>query len=85
MDKRQAVTVRFPEALLAEVRAVRTQPESLNELVVAAVEREVRRRRGEAALTRLRQIREQVYARAGLQPDPVPLIRALREGEGRRA
>ena len=82
---RQAVTVRFPEALLTEARAVRAQPESLNDLVVVAVDREVRRRRAEAALTRLRQVREQVYARTGPQPNPVPLIRALRDGEERRA
>jgi hypothetical protein len=85
MDRRQAMTVRFPETLLREARAVRASPESLNDLVVAALEREVRRRRAEAALARLRQVREQVYARTGPQPDPVPLIRALREGEDRRA
>jgi hypothetical protein len=77
--------VRFPETLLTEARAVTTRPESLNDLVVAAVDREVRRRRAEAALARLRQVRERVYARTGPQPDPVPLIRALREGDDRRA
>ncbi|HEY7067374.1 MAG TPA: hypothetical protein VII06_38300 [Chloroflexota bacterium] len=41
-------------------------------------------RRAEAVLARLRQVRERVYARIGPQPDSVPLIRALREGKGRR-
>jgi hypothetical protein len=77
--------VRFPETLLAEARAVKIRPESLNDLVIAAVDREVRRRRAVAALDQMAQVREQVYARTGPQPDPVPLIRALREGDGRRA
>ena len=85
MTRRQAVTVRFPESLLAEARAVTIRSESLNDLVVAAVSREVRRRRAKAALSRLQQVRDEVYARTGPQPDPVPLIRALREGDGRRA
>jgi hypothetical protein len=84
MDRRQALTVKFPDALLAQAKAVAAEPESLNDLVVEAVEREVRRRRTEAALARIHQVREKVLARTGPQPDPVPLIRALRQGDGRR-
>lgn len=80
MDKRQALPVRFPEALLVDARSVRAELESLNDLVVVAVEREARRRRGEAALAKIRESHERVQARTGLQPDPVPLIRALRQG-----
>jgi hypothetical protein len=85
MTKRRALTVRLPEDLLSDARAAVAEPESLNDLIVAAVAREVRRRRAEAALARIQAVRERVEARTGLHPDPVPLIRALREGEERRA
>jgi hypothetical protein len=84
MPQRQTISIRLPDDLLAQAREAKAPRESLNELVVAALEREVRRRQGEAALGKIRKVREQVQARTGLQPDPVPLIRALREGEGRR-
>ena len=84
MGRRQAVSVRFPEKALAGARAVKAAQESLNDFVVTAVEREVGRRQGEAALWAIRRVREQVRARTGLHPDPVPLIRALREGLDRR-
>ena len=57
--------------------------ESLNDFIVAAVEREVRYRQGLAAHADIVRVRERVRARTGPHPDPVPLIRALREGEER--
>ena len=84
MSQRQTISVRLPDDLLAQARKTKAPRESLNDLVVAALEREVRRRQGLAAHEGITRIREQVRARTGSHPDPVPLIRALREGEGRR-
>jgi len=83
MERREAVTIRLPNGLLARAREARNQGESLNELVVEAVDREVRRRQGLRAYEAILRIREQVRARTGDQPDSVPLIRSLRAGEDR--
>ena len=83
MSRRDAVTVRFPEKLLAEARELKPADESLNEFVVQAVEQAVRRRRGQAALQAIERVREQVRARTGNQPDATPLIRTMREGRER--
>jgi hypothetical protein len=85
MKRRQAMSVRFPPEVLEEARGVLSPGESLNELVVGVVEREVRRRKGLAALAEIDRVRERVRARVGVQPSSVPLIRALREGKERRA
>ena len=79
---RGATTVRLPHELVEQARQVRGDRESFNDLVVEAVEREVRRRQGLKTLKEIRGVREQLHARFGVQPDSVPLIRALRE-EGR--
>jgi len=84
VDRRGAVTIRFPAGLVDEVNDCKSERESLNSFVVEAVGREVRRRRGLAAHASIVRIREQVRARTGAHPDPVPLIRELRDGEGRR-
>src|SRR3712207_3786231 len=60
MAPRRAVSVRFPADLLAQAKAVQAPGESLNDLVVGLVEREVRRRRGLAAHERIMRIREEV-------------------------
>ncbi len=52
--------------------------------VVEAVEREVRRRRAMAAHKSIVARRAEIKAKTGVQPDATALIRALREGEGRR-
>lgn len=49
MEEREGLTVRFPVGLLAQVRKHKSQDESLNDLVIKALEREVRYRRGLAA------------------------------------
>ncbi len=84
MEHRDALTIRFPAELLARARGLKEDGESLNDLVVAAVEHEVGRRQGLAAHQDILRIREQVRARTGVHPDPTPLIRALREGDERR-
>jgi hypothetical protein len=82
--QREALTIRFPVALLSRARKIKAERESLNELVVEAVDREVRRRQGLAAHEAILRIRGRVRARTGPHPDPVPLIRELRAGEERR-
>lgn len=84
MEPRQAVTIRFPAELLDRARTVRGGAESFNDLVVESLEKEVRRRQGLVVLGEIRCLREQIKAESGIHPDSVPLIRALREGEGRR-
>lgn len=84
MERRDAQTIRFPAGVLRRAREVKEQGESINEFVVEAVEKEIARREGLAAIVEVRGIRERVRARYGVHPDSVPLIRALREGEGRR-
>jgi hypothetical protein len=76
---RQPLTIRFPAGLLDRARGVRAEQESLNDLVVAAVEREVRHREGLRAYEAILRVREAVEAGTGLQPDSTSLIRTLRE------
>lgn len=76
---RRAITIRFPPALVDDARR-RTEPdESFNDLVVAALEREARRRSALATLERINELRRKVWARAGKQSSSAPLIRQMRE------
>jgi hypothetical protein len=84
MEAREALTVRFPAELLSTARRLKSQRESLNDLVVEAVEREVRRRQGLQAYNAILRVREAVKGEAGFQPDSAPLIRSLRGGNERR-
>ncbi len=84
MVGREAITVRFPEELLGMARETKAEGESFNDLVVKAVEREVSCRRGLKAHELIVATRQQIKARTGAHPDPVPLIRQLREGQQRR-
>jgi hypothetical protein len=80
MQSRDALTVRFPPALLSKARELKTEYESLNDLVIEAVEREVRRRQGLQAYASIMRLYEGLKCRTGLQPDSSSLIRELREG-----
>lgn len=80
MAERESLTLRFPAGLLAAARTLKLAGESLNDLVVEATEREIRRRQGLQANATILQLRARVRTRTGAHPDPVPLIRALREG-----
>jgi hypothetical protein len=64
--EREAVTIRFPSDLLAKARSLKEGNESLNDLVVEAVEQEVRRRRGWAAHQRIIARSEAVKAKTGM-------------------
>ncbi len=82
--EREALTIRFPSDLLAKARKIKDISESFNDLVVDALEREVRRRRGWAAHQRIIARSEIVKAKTGIQPASSSLIRSLTEDEGRR-
>jgi hypothetical protein len=82
--EREAVTIRFPADLLVKAKKLKFVSESLNDLVVEALAREVRRRRGWAAHQRIIARSETVKAKTGIQPTSGDLIRSFREGENRR-
>ncbi|BAC88832.1 YlcI/YnfO family protein [Gloeobacter violaceus] len=82
--ERKSVTIHFPAELLRKAKALKGAGESFNELVVEAVDREVRRRRGWAAHRRIVARREQMRAAKAIEVDSTALIRSLREDEGRR-
>lgn len=82
--EREAVTVHIPTDLLEQARQFREVGESFNELVVQAIAREVRRRRGIVAHQRIVARSAEVEAQTGIQSNSVDLIRQLRDGEGRR-
>ncbi len=77
---RDALTVRFPPDLLARAKEVRNPDESLNQLIVSALEREITRREGLRTLREIDEVRDRIAARTGPQPDSTPTIRALRDG-----
>lgn len=81
MERRGAMTVRITPELIERAKRVKAARESFNDLVVEALEREVRRRQGLEAYAKIRRIRTQVEERTGLQPDSADLIRAMREEE----
>ena len=84
-DRREALTIRFPSGLLAEVREHKPDGESLNDFVVRAVEEHTRRSRARQAHARVLALqRAIVRERGGPTPSSVGLLRELREGRGRR-
>lgn len=84
MNQRESITIRFPAELLAQAKSLKVDEESFNDLVVEALDHEVRRRQGLAAHERIRARRQSILERTGLQSDSAELIRELRSGEGRR-
>jgi len=83
MEEREALTVRFPAGLLTLVRKHKSQDESLNDLIIKALLREVHYRQGLAAHHRIVARREKIRQKTGTQPNSIGLIRQLREGSGR--
>jgi hypothetical protein len=81
---RNPVTIRFPKAVLAAARTSKGRDESFNDLVVAAVEREAKRRESLTRLAELDELRRTVWAGRGKRPSSAPMIRAMREGRLRR-
>ncbi|ADU50406.1 hypothetical protein Tmar_0281 [Thermaerobacter marianensis DSM 12885] len=82
-EGRHPLTVRVPAELLAGIRQVQEPGESLNDFLVAAARREITRRQALRARDTIVRLRQAIRERTGVHPDPIPLIRALREGEAR--
>ncbi len=83
MERREALTIRVPGSLLAQARSVKQERESLNDLIVTAVDREVRRREGLRTVHEIVAFREQMARESGNHADSTALIRSLREGNER--
>ncbi len=84
MASRSALTIRVPAALLSRARELKAERESFNDLIVDAVQLEVRRREGMRAYEAILRVRDAVRARTGPQADSASMIRSLRDGSGRR-
>jgi hypothetical protein len=84
MEAREAITVRLPSGLLARAKGVRVESESLNDVLIEAVEKEVRRRYAARAFESIIRVRDEILADRGPSPDSGTTIRELRDGKGRR-
>lgn len=78
MEERESLTVYLPAGLLTQVKLYKAQNESLNDLAIAALEREVSRRKGLTAHQRIIARREKIKPKTGTQLSSVNLIRKLR-------
>jgi hypothetical protein len=83
--QRESITIRFPSGLLSQAKSLKIDEESFNDLVVEALDHEVRRRQATAAHSRIQARRQSILQRTGVQPSSLELIRELRAGVGRHA
>jgi hypothetical protein len=83
MEQSDALTVQFPREVLARATALKGDDKSLNDLIVEAVNLELQRRQGVRAHEEIVRLAKRVREENGLHLDSVPLIRELRDGEGR--
>jgi RPA family protein len=83
--QRESITIRFPSGLLSQAKSLKIDEESFNDLVVEALDHEVRRRQAIAAHNRIQSRRQSILQRTGVQPASADLIRELRSGAGRHA
>ncbi len=75
---REQFTVRVPKELLDRVREeAAAYGDSMNDLVISALEKEVRMREQLRLLNEIER-RRSLMAKRGLQPDSTPVIRELR-------
>ena len=80
-----SITIRFPDDVAADARAEsETEGESINQFVVEAVTAAIAKRRARRALARMARRRDQMTATGRVANPSEPLIRQLRQGEGRR-
>ena len=80
-----SITIRFPDDVAAAARAEsEKEGESINQFVVEAVTAAVAKRRARRALARMAKRRDQMTATGRVANPSEPLIRELREGDGRR-
>lgn len=78
MEERESLTVYLPAGLLTQVKLYKAQNESLNDLAIAALEREISRREGLAVHQRIIARREKINQKTGTQPSSINLIRQFR-------
>lgn len=81
--QRESVTIRFPFALLTKAKSLKVDEESFNDLVVKALDHEIRRRQAISAHHRIHSRRQSILERTGVQSSSSELIRELRSGEAR--
>jgi hypothetical protein len=77
----ESIGIKFPTDLVNQAKGIQKENESFNELVVQALKQEIKRRKTIESHETILKIRSLVKQRTGFHPDPVPLIRQLREGD----
>ncbi|MGB7381307.1 MAG: YlcI/YnfO family protein [Rivularia sp. (in: cyanobacteria)] len=82
--EREAITIRFPANLLTKARSLKQESESLNDLVVVALESFLRQRKALAAHQRIVARSEAVKVKTGVKPASTDIILSFREGKERR-
>ncbi len=73
----ESVTLNIPQKLLGNAQRLSSPDETLNDVVILALDREVRRRKGLAANQKILALNKELPP----QPDDTELIRQLREGK----
>lgn len=73
------VSIHIPQALLESAQRLTSPDETLNDIIILALNREVRRRKGLAAHQKILALHKELPP----QPDDTELIHQLREREGR--
>ncbi|MGL5195165.1 MAG: YlcI/YnfO family protein [Chroococcales cyanobacterium] len=73
-----SVSLHIPQELLESAQRLSSPDETLNDVVILALDREVRRRKGLAAHQKIIALNKELPP----QPDDTELIRQLREREG---
>jgi hypothetical protein len=79
--EKTSITIQIPSQLLEEVRSLETETETLNDLVTRILEKEIKARKAWIAHQTVLRLRQEIKEKTGIHPDPIPLIRQLREGE----
>ncbi len=75
----ESVTISFPVNLLEQIKEIKKDQKSLNEFVIETLTKEVQRYKIVSAQQTILKLRAEVEKRTGIHPDPVILIRELRE------
>ncbi len=84
IEKREAITIRFPARVIESIRQAKDEDESLNDFVVRVLEKEARWVKARKAHEDIVQLGKRIMARhGGPLPDSTQMIRELREGRGR--
>ncbi|MCT7960905.1 hypothetical protein NG799_12180 [Laspinema sp. D1] len=74
-----SVSIHIPQKLLESAQRLSSPDETLNDVVILALDREVRRRKGLAAHQKILALNKELPP----QPDDTEVINQIRESEGR--